>query len=666
MSSWQLGIDLVTTFLLASYLLFRYGNWYKHHVFVTLSVLVAWYFSLLFVFVLPIDISGTAYRQCVDWANSTLQNSTTNSTEPPCTVPPSYVSASVMTNLWRVVYWTSQLLTWLILPMMQSYVQAGEFTIKGKLRSALLDNAIYYGSYLFICGILLAYIAVKPDLELDWYKLKAIASSASNTWGLFLLVFMLGYGLISVPLTLYTSSSERRSLNVAYFKVAKLSTERSSAEEAIDDVIETLQLCVKSTNSLPPQLANNLQTIVSTLPVELREKMARRRVNETINEVNDKLLVKLHRNVKRALQAFNRTETQYERAITHAIYLEDVERSLNSGTRIFKHTFETSRAFWNHLPNSFEWFTRCVVHSYGLKVLSLMCWGLSFMIIWSEVTFFNKSPVLSFFALLLNSTRSVYPYMEFICTLTIAYMATCAFYTIFKIRVFNFYYISSSHQTDEYSLIFAGMLLCRLTPPLCLNMLSLFHLDSHVINKRILETSYTQVMGHMDVITLISDGFNVYFPIGILLVSIMTWFRVGSRILNKIGFQQFLPDDEIATELVNEGSQLVIREKRRRQRTLDNADRATRKYHSRADARASAAESANVAVENLRNLSTGDDMNDPDDNFYSRVLIEDSSSSRVRVYGTSPPHSATSSTTQHHHYYQNPDNAPPRGLFDDV
>jgi len=60
----------------------------------------------------------------------------------------------------------------LVLPLMQSYTQAGEFTVKGKLKSALLDNAIYYGSYLFICGILLAYIAVKPDLQLDnWYYL---------------------------------------------------------------------------------------------------------------------------------------------------------------------------------------------------------------------------------------------------------------------------------------------------------------------------------------------------------------------------------------------------------------------------------------------------------------------------------------------------------------
>ena len=55
----------------------------------------------------------------------------------------------------------------LILPLMQSYSQAGDFTVLGKLRSAIIDNAIYYGSYLLIFGILLVYIAASPDLQLD-------------------------------------------------------------------------------------------------------------------------------------------------------------------------------------------------------------------------------------------------------------------------------------------------------------------------------------------------------------------------------------------------------------------------------------------------------------------------------------------------------------------
>ena len=59
----------------------------------------------------------------------------------------------------------------IILPLMQSYTQAGDFTVRGKLKSALVDNAIYYGSFLFIAAILLIYLAVKPHMQLDWFVL---------------------------------------------------------------------------------------------------------------------------------------------------------------------------------------------------------------------------------------------------------------------------------------------------------------------------------------------------------------------------------------------------------------------------------------------------------------------------------------------------------------
>lgn len=54
----------------------------------------------------------------------------------------------------------------IVLPLTQSYLKSGDFTIKGKFRTALVDNAIYYGSYLFICGILLIYMALQPGLDL--------------------------------------------------------------------------------------------------------------------------------------------------------------------------------------------------------------------------------------------------------------------------------------------------------------------------------------------------------------------------------------------------------------------------------------------------------------------------------------------------------------------
>lgn len=138
----------------------------------------------------------TVYRQCIQDHNNSQQmivgpGGVGNITIE-CQKPWGMVSDDVFPNLWRIIYWSSQFLTWLIMPLMQSYLKAGDFTIKGKLKAAVIDNAIYYGSYLFICGILLIYLALKPDVHLDWQKLKAIASSASNTWGLFLLVLLLG------------------------------------------------------------------------------------------------------------------------------------------------------------------------------------------------------------------------------------------------------------------------------------------------------------------------------------------------------------------------------------------------------------------------------------------------------------------------------------------
>jgi len=264
------------------------------------------------------------------------------------------------------------------------------------------------------------------------------------------------------------------------------------------------------------------------------------------------------------------------------------------------------------------------------------------------------------FAVFLNLAKENYDYisMEMVSTLTIAYLAVCAFYTVFKIRVFNFYYLARSHQTDEYSLIFAGMLLCRLTPPLCLNFLGMIQMDSHIIKTRILETSYTQVMGHMDVLSLISDGFNIYFPIGILLISMLTWFKVGSRILSKIGFHQFLVDDEITSDLVSEGQQLINREKRRRQRTTENAER-RKTFQDRIASRSQGGSSEAVQQNENAAQSRSPHHSALGGSGYGDEDLTSSLKDHQQIIYGSPE--STSAIRSSHQKYQ-----PPRDLFDDV
>ena len=56
-----------------------------------------------------------------------------------------------------------------------------------KAKTALIDNAIYYGTYILIFVILLVYIAISTQYNLSFQNLKLIGISAANTWGLFLL-----------------------------------------------------------------------------------------------------------------------------------------------------------------------------------------------------------------------------------------------------------------------------------------------------------------------------------------------------------------------------------------------------------------------------------------------------------------------------------------------
>lgn len=66
-------------------------------------------------------------------------------------------------------------------------------------------------------------------------------------------------------------------------------------------------------------------------------------------------------------------------------------------------------------------------------------------------------------------------------------------------------------------------------------------------------------MGHMDVISVISDGFNIYFPMLILILCLANFFNIGGHILNFFGFEQFIGDEEVTQDLIEDGKNLVKR-----------------------------------------------------------------------------------------------------------
>ncbi|RVE66267.1 hypothetical protein OJAV_G00124600 [Oryzias javanicus] len=98
-------------------------------------------------------------------------------------------------------------------------------------------------------------------------------------------------------------------------------------------------------------------------------------------------------------------------------------------------------------------------------------------------------------------------------------------------------------------------------------------MDSAISHQQKEQTAYTSIMGSMRVLSFIADGFYIYYPMLIVILCIATYFSLGTRCLNLLGFQQFMGDSELTSDLTDEGKELIRRERRKRQRMEDGESR---------------------------------------------------------------------------------------------
>lgn len=449
-----ISFEILACFILSITLLHRYSDMVNNNIITVVGVFISWFFSFMVIFMLPADLTSTAYRQCIVDYEASINSSTTpipnnltmiadnklaflvgenasnpllfaslnsssgassispdsgshallNNSTNPCITPWNYVSDSVLTKLWRFIYWTSQLLTWFILPIMQSYSMAGDFTTIDKLKSAVRANLIYYSSFGAIFIVLLIYVIIKDGL--DFPSLKVIAISSSNTWGLFLLVVLLGYGLVELPRSLVNRSRYSQSLSQLYFKVARLNAEKCEAEEKLDDALEEIhQAFTILGNNEHHHLRQYLTKIVDKCPPDWKRRSnAFRRQAAASNSTYDtdrmkavtydiQTMTRLHRKVINAVHYHSQITCRWNHLIKEVIEWEDVAKnqSENIGpliTRSFKSTMPKERSvFHTFYTPKVEWYWKCLVRVYLLRIIGYTMAIFSVALVWSEIAF---------------------------------------------------------------------------------------------------------------------------------------------------------------------------------------------------------------------------------------------------------------------------------------
>lgn len=199
-------LEVPVVFALTGLLLVRYAA--GHGRLSWFVVGLAWFLSLLIPALLSLDVAEALSERCHLKRPDDVGS-----------CPRHTAQSEVIRTAWYFIYWLSFILSWFVLPTVASYSISGAFGPLKKLRCALRDRLLLWGSSLvftLLCsGVLIL------QFNFTWFALMGILESLVNSFGLLVVIVMLGHGLVEVPKQLWNQGDHERRLRAIEYRVTE-------------------------------------------------------------------------------------------------------------------------------------------------------------------------------------------------------------------------------------------------------------------------------------------------------------------------------------------------------------------------------------------------------------------------------------------------------------
>ena len=118
---------------------------------------------------------------------------------------------------------------------LQEFYAAGEFTFRGRFITSLRSNLKFY-VVLALLGVgMVVYMLVTKKVTMD--NLVPFVLTLSNTFGLCIIIFMLGYGLVEVPRLVWHQSNPEYALRLLEFTAPELDMALFDSKCGLEEVV---------------------------------------------------------------------------------------------------------------------------------------------------------------------------------------------------------------------------------------------------------------------------------------------------------------------------------------------------------------------------------------------------------------------------------------------
>lgn len=475
-----------------------------------------WLISLSIVLLVPVDIwmticeaSGAKHVQCG--------------------------SRIAIVCMWSLAYWSAFFLTWAIIPIIQGYEDAGDFTVKERFKTSARNNLIFYVS-VGVIGVIGIIILLAMD-KMSWMQIRELAIGASNAFGLITGALLLGYGLVEVPRGLWRHADFAERHKWLGHKVARVAEKLDAAHRELSTAIVIAQ--ATATQMSRRDVLRPMMDIIDAMANEdptFKPSGGQIGENDMDYDTDEKSMAALRRRLRNAQDGFYRHKTEYTAVVWQTLELEDTLKNADEGCaagRRFVSSLRPQRK--GHLAavlDVCEWIWRCLLRQQLVRTSAVVLGIMSVAIVFAEATLLipPNGPDLSLFSVLIQAAGSGLQerLVQLLVCIPLAYICVCTYFSVFKLGMFSFYYLVPGH-TDAVSLLMNCSMVSRYAAPMCYNFLSLIHLTTR--DHRDLKTTFEKRMGAL----LLPRNFDRIYPLVMVVYSVLILSNVHNRVMDVFG-----------------------------------------------------------------------------------------------------------------------------------
>ncbi|QRG36651.1 hypothetical protein FDK38_001005 [Candidozyma auris] len=432
--------------------------------------------------------------------------------------------------LWKSNYWSTFLLTWLLLPVLQEFYRSGHYHRLPKLKDAFRAH-LKFQAIVLLVGIAGA-IYLMLEVGFSFGHLKSMVIALSHIYALILALWLMAHGLIAIPRNRWVEGNLMQNINHHYLKVPRLVDALEDSKISLKE--EALKVLVLEKNYTSLTVPENFEFrdwilhLSKQIPDDLRESISRHYVYDSSNaitrsQLNENFMKNLTYNFQNHLYKLTAYESEYSTLLEQISRLQTLIDAKAAENPAERNQLIRSLRLTPFSP-AVDYYFQCYVKPAARRTFSVFLFTVSFVIIQSE--FFHSTKLSLMNTLVYQTGIHKHNFLQAASSsLIFSYMLFCSLNSLAKLKIFNKYHLVP-RNSDPVSASFYASYIARLTIPLSYNFITLFASRDSI---------FEEWYGKSIHLTGLFNLMNNWIPRLLLIPIVLTTFNVYDIVKKRLG-----------------------------------------------------------------------------------------------------------------------------------